>query len=124
MSVVPLNRRRPDRPSALISSLLRGREALITVTGGVDRSAVGQVATVLRGLCDAGATRVLLDLALVSACDRSLAGALDFQRRRLAAAGGWLIVDGSPATLGDDLGLPLLETFRIYQEVRALTASR
>jgi hypothetical protein len=124
MSVVPLTTKRPVRPTVLVSSVLRGRESMITVVGTVDREGAVRIGTLVRGLCDAGATQVLLDLVQVSTCDPSLAGALDFQRRRLAAAGGWLIVDGSPATLGDDLGLPLLETFRIYREVCALTANR
>jgi anti-anti-sigma regulatory factor len=124
MSLVSLPLTRPARPSVLLSSVLRGREAMLTATGTIDRRATARIAALLRGLCDAGADRVLVDLARVSSCDRSLAGALDSQRRRLAASGGWLIVDGSPATLGDDLGLSLTETFRIYQEVQALTSDR
>jgi anti-anti-sigma regulatory factor len=117
MSILPLTAHRPA--SALISSVLRGREAMITVTGTVDRRAAGQISTLLRGLCDAGAAQVFLDLAWVSSCDRSLAGLLGLQRRRLEASGGWLIVDGSPATLGDDLAASLDEAFRAYREVRA-----
>jgi anti-anti-sigma regulatory factor len=122
MSLVSLPLPRPARPPVRLASVLHGREALVTATGTIDRKATAGIAALLRGLCDAGATRVLVDLATVSSCDRSLAAALNSQRRRLAASGGWLVVDGSPATLGDDLDLSLTETFRIYREVQALTA--
>lgn len=121
MSLVSLPLPRSARPPARLSSVLRGREAMVTATGTIDRQATAAIAALLRGLCDAGATRVLVDLAHVSSCDRSLVAALNSQRRRLAASRGWLVVDGSPATLGDDLGLSLAETFRIYREVQALT---
>lgn len=121
MSLVSLPLPRPGRPSVLISSVLRGREAMVTATGTIDRRATAGIAALLRGLRDAGADRLLIDLARVSSCDRSLAAELNVQRERVAASGGWLIVDGPPATLGDDLDLSLAETFRIYREVQATT---
>ena len=105
-----------DAPITTICSQSRGRESMLTVTGPVDRAAVVQIEILLRALSDAGASRLLVDLDGVSQCDPALSGAVSRVRRRLAPGHGWLIVDGAPPAVRDDLDLSLVRTFRIYQE--------
>jgi hypothetical protein len=107
---------RHDAPTTTICSRSRGRESVLTVTGPVDRAAVVQIEILLRALSDAGASRLLVDLDGVSQCDPALSGAVSRVRRRLAPGDGWLIVDGAPPAVRDDLDLSLVRTFRIYRE--------
>ncbi len=116
----PQVRRRPTTPApGEISCLLRGRDALVAVAGPVDRAAVTRIEILIHGLRNAGAARVLVDMLGVTTCDRALTGALHRQRRELLPHGGWLIVDGAPGVLHDELDLPLPDAFRIYQEARS-----
>lgn len=94
----------------------REDEALVTVTGPVDRAAAERVATVLRAMLDTGARQILVDLARVDGCDPALTVYLEHERRRIRALGGWLVVDGSPATLRHDTAT-LGEIFRVYRRV-------
>jgi anti-anti-sigma regulatory factor len=94
----------------------REDEAHVTVTGPVDRTAAEVVATVLRAMLDTGARQVLVDLAQVDGCDPALTLYLEHERRRLRTLGGWLVVDGSPATLRHDTAT-LGEIFRVYRHV-------
>jgi hypothetical protein len=116
-----------DAPTTTICSRSRGRESVLTVTGPVDRAAVVQIEILLRALSDAGASRLLVDLDGVSQCDAALSGAVHRVRRRLAPGDGWLIVDGAPPAVRDDMELSLARTFRIYREattgVAPVTAS-
>lgn len=121
MTLDPMTLDPPARTGApaLISCLLRGPDAMITVAGTVDRAEIARLSAVLHGLCDADISRVLLDLTGVTACDASLAPVIDTLRRRVRAGGGWLVVDGTPAALGVDLGISLTEAFRIYRDTSA-----
>jgi anti-anti-sigma regulatory factor len=98
------------------STLRSGSEAMVVVAGPVDRDAVARLEPLLSGLCAAGATRVLVDLSRVSFCDRSLMPVFERVRCRVEEAGGWLVVDGSPATMSGYDDLPLDRIFRIYRD--------
>jgi len=106
-------------PTTTICSRSRGRESMLTVTGPVDRSTVVQIEILLRALSDAGASRLLVDLDGVSHCDPALGGAVNRVRRRLPPGDGWLLVDGAPPAVRDDVELSLTRTFRIYREATA-----
>jgi anti-anti-sigma regulatory factor len=105
-----------DQGFRIRTEFRREDEAHVTVTGPVDRAAAEVVATVLRAMLDTGARQVLVDLARIDGCDPALTAYLEHERRRLRALGGWLVVDGSPATLRHDTA-SLGEIFRIYRRV-------
>lgn len=100
-----------------VTSTLRGDgRATIAVAGAVDRAAVQRLTSLLVGLRAAGATRVVVDLSRVSSCDHSLLTVLERVRCQVEDSGGWLVVDGSPATLSEYAELPLDAVFRIYRD--------
>lgn len=98
------------------STLRSGSEAMLVVAGTIDRAAVARLDPLLTGLCAAGATRVFVDLSRISSCDRALLAVLERIRRQVEAAGGWLMLDGSPSTMVDYDDLPLDRVFRIYRD--------
>ena len=77
---------------------------------------MSSVAALLATLVDIGARQLFVDLARVDTCDPDLPEFLNDLRRRMTSLGGWVIVDRSPATLGDDT-LPLDELFAVYTRV-------
>lgn len=98
------------------TTLRSGSEAMLVVAGPVDRAAVARLDPLLTGLCAAGATRIFVDLSRISYCDRSLLAVLQRIRRQVESSGGWLMLDGSPATMVEYDELPLERAFRIYRD--------
>jgi hypothetical protein len=91
-------------------------EAHMTVEGAVEPNESRQIAALLATLVDIGARQLFVDLARVDTCDPDLPEFLNDLRRRMTSLGGWVIVDRSPATLGDDT-LALDELFAVYTRV-------
>ncbi len=92
-------------------------EAHVQVIGPVRREEASRVVTLVRALLEAGARQLVVDLAGAESCDPALTVYLDRERRRVGAQGGWLVVDGSPATMRHDTST-LVDAFRIYRHVR------
>ncbi|WP_300007561.1 STAS domain-containing protein [Pseudonocardia sp.] len=103
-------------PLQVSTTLRSGGEATMAVSGTVERESVARLDTLVTALCAAGATRVVVDLSRVSACDRSLLAVLERTRSQVEAMGGWLVLDGSPATMSAYDELPLDAVFRIYRD--------
>ena len=101
-------------------TLRRDDEAHIAVEGPVGGVETRRIATLVQALLAAGARQLIVDLHHVESCDPALTALLERQRRHLAAAGGWMIVDGAPSTPGDDTS-SLVEIFEIYRHVRRLS---
>jgi hypothetical protein len=99
-------------------TLRRDDEAHIAVEGPVGSVETRRIATLVQALLAAGARQLIVDLDHVERCDPALTAFLERQRRHLAAAGGWMIIDGAPTTPGDDTS-SLVEIFEIYRHVRA-----
>jgi hypothetical protein len=74
----------------------------VTVEGAVEPNESRQIAALLATLVDIGARQLFVDLARVDTCDPDLPEFLNDLRRRMTSLGGWVIVDRSPTTLGDD----------------------
>ena len=91
-------------------------EAHMTVEGAVEPNESRQIAALLVTLVDIGARQLFVDLARVDPCDPDLPEFLNDLRRRMKSLGGWVIVERSPATLGDDT-LALDELFAVYTRV-------
>jgi hypothetical protein len=91
-------------------------EAHMTVEGAVEPNESRQIVALLATLVDIGARQLFVDLAHVETCDPDLPEFLNDLRRRMTSLGGWVIVDRSPATLGDDT-LALDELFAVYTRV-------
>ena len=91
-------------------------EAHMTVEGAVEPNESRQIAALLVTLVDIGARQLFVDLARVDPCDPDLPEFLNDLRRRIKSLGGWVIVERSPATLGDDT-LALDELFAVYTRV-------
>ena len=91
-------------------------EAHMTVEGAVEPNESRQIVALLATLVDIGARQLFVDLARVDTCDPDLPEFLNDLRRRMTSLGGWVIVDRSPATLGDDT-LALDELFAVYTRV-------
>jgi hypothetical protein len=91
-------------------------EAHMTVEGAVEPNESRQIVALLATLVDIGARQLFVDLARVDTCDPDLPEFLNHLRRRMTSLGGWVIVDRSPATLGDDT-LALDELFAVYTRV-------
>jgi len=91
-------------------------EAHVTVEGAVEPNESRQIAALLVTLVDIGARQLFVDLARVDPCDPDLPEFLNDLRRRMKSLGGWVIVERSPATLGDDT-LALDELFAVYTRV-------
>jgi anti-anti-sigma factor len=110
------------------TTLRSGSDAMVVVAGAVDRTAVACLEPLLAGLCAAGATRIVVDLSRISFCDRALLAVFERVRRQVEQSGGWLVLDGSPATMSRYDELRLDQVFRIYRDactsrVGASTAS-
>ena len=91
-------------------------EAHMTVEGAVEPNESRQIVALLATLVDIGARQLFVDLARVDPCDPDLPEFLNDLRRRMKSLGGWVIVERSPATLGDDT-LALDELFAVYTRV-------
>jgi hypothetical protein len=100
-------------------TLRRDDEAHIAVEGPVGSVETRRIVTLVGALLAAGARQLIVDLDHVEGCDPAFIAFLERQRRQLAAAGGWMIVDGAPSTPGDDTSSSLVEIFEIYRHVRA-----
>jgi hypothetical protein len=103
-------------------TLRREDEAHVAVAGAVGSVETRQIATLVEALLAAGARQLIVDLDQVERCAPALTAFLDQQRHHLAAAGGWMIVDGAPSTPADDAS-SLVEIFDIYRHVHALNGS-
>lgn len=99
-----------------VASTMCGAAATLAVEGKVDRGAAARLEPLLAGICAAGATRIVVDLSRVASCDRALMRLLERIRSQVEATGGWLVLDGSPATMSGYDELPLDRVFRIYRE--------
>ena len=99
-------------------TLRRDDEAHIAVEGPVGSVETRRIATLVQALLATGARQLIVDLDHVEGCDPALIAFLERQRHHLAAAGGWMIIDGAPSTPGDDTS-SLVEIFEIYRQVRA-----
>jgi STAS domain-containing protein len=101
-------------------TLRRDDEGSIAIEGPVGSVETRQIAMLVQALLAAGVRQLIVDLDHVERCDPALTAFLERQQRHLAAAGGWMVVDGAPSTPGDD-ATSLVEIFDIYRHVRGLT---
>jgi len=99
--------------SSVLLGVHGGCDVVVTVRGPLDDATVGRIARLLAVVTADGAQHVIVDL---TACPDLPAGArpvLDELRARLAANGGWLLVEG--ATTGPPEP-SLIEVFAAYAD--------
>lgn len=106
----------------LTISVRHDDEAHIAAEGRIDADEAAQLIVIVRALLDAGAQHIVVDLAHVDTCHPSLRDYLRQQKNHLKVRGGWMIVDGSPATT-QGIDHDLVETFTIYQQARHRSGS-
>ena len=94
-------------------------EAHVVVEGPIREAEARQIAALLATAVDVGARQLFVDLARIDSCDQRFLIRLDRLRHRLISIGGWMVVDGAPATLAEDTST-LDEIFTTYRHVTGL----
>jgi anti-anti-sigma regulatory factor len=109
--------------SLAIAVFLRGeREAMITVGGKLDGTAVQRLALLLKAVLAVGAENLVVDLSEVTECDAAARPIFLKLQRSLQLKHGWMVLLDPPANLADLDPISLEAAFAAYRKISASTA--